>query len=149
MKFESSSSPLLFGERLQERERPKRTVNIFLAGYPPTEWLILWLYGFNFMKLSIRFAVPLFMFVSLFTQLEGEGNVCGYTCRWFSQTRESIVPRLDSFLSKHLCTLMWITCHEKSWSYNSIDSNLALIIILVIYLRFDDTIEGSLNECLI
>ena len=41
VKLESGSSPLLFVERLQERERPKKTVNIFLSGYPLTEWLIL------------------------------------------------------------------------------------------------------------
>lgn len=50
------------------RGEKKRIVNIFLAsrGYPPDGVrLILWLYGFNFMKLSIRFAA-LFLFLFFF-----------------------------------------------------------------------------------
>ena len=77
----------------------KGPCNIFLPGYPLTDWLILWLYGFNFMKLSIRFAVRLFTFTShFFTQRKGEGDAFGglYLCSGtFSETRESIAARHD------------------------------------------------------
>lgn len=58
--------PITTWRRIAGTRATKKDCKYFPSGPFPTKWLILWFYGFNFMKLSIRFAVPLFTLVSPF-----------------------------------------------------------------------------------
>lgn len=114
-----SFKPITTWRRIAGTRAAKKDCKYFPGGLFSTKWLILWFYGFNFMKLSIRFAVSLFTFVSLFIYWKGRKRTSqayvSHVLRWFHH-HEAIfakpidIVRLSEKINKRSTPFLSNTC---------------------------------------